>query len=183
MIARRYPFTTSVAIEKAYAGLSGIKLELSLAEVSAKLDEFFRERLRGLLAAELPGDVVDACLAAGSDKPTDAHARALALAALVPAVRASAGEVFKRATNIAKEAPPGNPAPPTEVGAEAPATEVALFAAFAELERALDQASAKNDWSQAFGAIADFAPILHRFFGEVFVMVDDERVGAATGSD
>jgi glycyl-tRNA synthetase beta chain len=129
-----------------------------------------------VLAADLPADVVEACLAAEFDRPHDVLARARALAALSPAIRASAGEVFKRATNIAKEAPPGAPIAPTEVAGDAPATEVALFESFAILERHLQGARSGSDWAQAFSAIAAFAPALHRFFEEVFVMVDEEKV-------
>src|SRR6185369_211647 len=167
VLARGYDLSLGAAVEKAYAGFEGVKLDLALPELSQKVGEFFRERLRGLLTGELPGDVVDACLAAGSDRPTDAQARAVALAALEPAVRAGAGEVFKRATNIAKEAPTGAPVVPAE--AKAPATEVALFSALAGLERELDLARERNDWSKAFAAIAAFAPALHRYFEDVFV--------------
>jgi glycyl-tRNA synthetase beta chain len=135
-----------------------------------------RERLRGLLTAELPADVVDACLAAESDRPTDVLGRVRGAAALAGDVRARAGEVFKRATNIAKEAPSGAPVPPKEVAADATAIEVALFAAHADLDKELDRAREAKDFATAFAAIAAFAPVLHRFFEEVFVMVDDEKV-------
>jgi len=176
ILGRGYDLSLGVAVEKAYQGFAGVKLDVSLADVKAKLADFFRERLRGLLAADLPADVVDACLAAGSDRPTDVRARALALAALEPGVRARAGEVFKRATNIAKEAPSGPPAAPTEVSAEAPPTEIALFAAFAQLQKQLDEARTQSNWAKAFAAIAAFAPALHRYFEGVFVMVDDEKI-------
>lgn len=176
ILAHKYDFSISAAVEQAYAGFAGVKLDLALAELAPKLGEFVRDRLRGLLTADLPTDVVDACLAAQSDRPTDVLGRVQALAALASDVRARAGEVFKRATNIAKEAPSGAPVPPKEVAADAPATEIALFAAFAELGKELDRALQAKDFATAFGAIAAFAPALHRFFEEVFVMVEDEKV-------
>jgi glycyl-tRNA synthetase beta chain len=115
-------------------------------------------------------------LAAESDRPNDALARAEALNALASDVRARAGEVFKRATNIAKEAPGGVPVPPQGVTADAPATEIALFSAFSRLASDLDGALLAKDFARAFAAIASFAPTLHAFFEEVFVMVDDEKV-------
>ena len=124
----------------------------------------------------MPADVVDACLEAASDRPTDVLARSLALAAVAPDVRRSAGEVFKRATNIAKEAPAGLPAAPAEISADSPATELALFAAFAQLDKQLDSARKASDWANAFAAIASFAPALHRYFEDVYVMVDDQKV-------
>jgi glycyl-tRNA synthetase beta chain len=176
ILARGYDLSLEAAIGKAHGGFATVKLDLALPDLTAKLGEFFRERLRGLLAADLPGDVVDACIAAENDRPADVHARAVALGALEPSVRAGAGEVFKRATNIAKEAPAGSPVAPTEVSNEPHATEVALFSAFAGLDKKLDLARSRSDWSQAFGAIADFSPALHRYFEDVYVMVEDEKV-------
>jgi glycyl-tRNA synthetase beta chain len=176
VIAHGFDASTAQIIEQAYAGFSGVKLDLALADLTPKLTDFVRERLRGLLIGDLPADVVDACLAAESDKPNDVLARATALNGLASDVRARAGEVFKRATNIAKEAPSGAPLPPREIAADAPASEIALFQAFVDLGKALDLARAGKDWGQAFAAIAAFAPVLHKFFEEVFVMVDDEKV-------
>jgi glycyl-tRNA synthetase beta chain len=176
MLTRGYDFSLAAAIGRAHDDFSGVKFDLTLPELTAKLSEFFRERLRGLLAADLPGDVVDACIAAGSDRPADVHARAVALGALEPSIRAGAGEVFKRATNIAKEAPAGSPVAPTEVSTEPHVTEITLFTAFAQLEKKLDAAKGGTDWPQAFGAIAAFSPALHRYFEDVYVMVEDENV-------
>ncbi|HMJ52899.1 MAG TPA: glycine--tRNA ligase subunit beta [Polyangiaceae bacterium] len=176
VVTHKYDLSISGAVEEAYSGFAGVKLDLALTELAPKLSEFFRERLRGLLAGELPADVVDACLAAESDHPTDVLGRVQALAALAADVRARAGEVFKRATNIAKEAPSGAPLPPNEVAADAPATEVALFAAFANLGQELDRSREAKDFGKAFAAIAAFAPALHQFFEAVFVMVDDEKL-------
>jgi glycyl-tRNA synthetase beta chain len=176
VLAHRYDLSISAAVEQAYAGFAGIKLDLALTDLAPKLGEFVRERLRGLLTSDFPTDVVDACLAAEADRPTDVLGRVKALAALAGDVRARAGEVFKRATNIAKEAPSGGPVPPKEVAADATATEIALFAAYAQLGKELDGALGAKDFSKAFAAIAAFAPTLHKFFEEVFVMVDDEKV-------
>jgi glycyl-tRNA synthetase beta chain len=176
ILARGYDLSLTAAMEKAHAGFSSVKLEIAPADLFAKLGEFFTERLRGLLAAEVPSDVVDACLASGSDRPADVQARAAALAALEPAIRASAGEVFKRATNIAKDAPGGAPLLPTAVATDVPPTEIALFSALAALEKRLDSARAKSDWAEAFAGIAAFAPTLHRYFEDVYVMVEDEKV-------
>jgi glycyl-tRNA synthetase beta chain len=176
--AQNVDFSVAAAVEQAYAGFTGVKLDLALSDLAPKLGDFFRERLRGLLVGELPTDVVEACLAAESDRPNDVLARARALSALASEVRASAGEVFKRATNIAKEAPSGAPVPPKEVASDAQPSEVALFAAFAALGKQLDGARDGRNWSEAFAAIAAFAPLLHKFFEDVFVMVDDEKVRA-----
>jgi glycyl-tRNA synthetase beta chain len=46
----------------------------------------------------------------------------------------------------------------------------------ASLERELDVAREKSDWAKAFAGIAAFAPTLHRYFEDVFVMDPDENV-------
>jgi glycyl-tRNA synthetase beta chain len=176
VLERGFDLSLDRAVRAAYAELAGVKLDLAEPELAAKLGEFFKERLRGLLQGELPADVVDACLAAGADRPTEVRARAEALAALDPAVRARCGEVFKRAGNIAREATPGEPVAPTEVLADAHASERALWDAVAKLGRRLDEAADRAAWNDAFAAIADFAPALHQFFEDVFVMVDDVAV-------
>src|SRR6185436_11525187 len=111
-------------------------------ELAAKLGEFFSDRLRGLLEAQLPTDAVAACLAVASDRPLDAKARATAIAGLDAATRASVGEVFKRATNIADKAPPGEPAPPP---ADAHPSEKALYDGFLTLREGLQQKAKAGD--------------------------------------
>jgi glycyl-tRNA synthetase beta chain len=176
VLDRRYDLPIKDAVAAAYAQYDGVKLDLALPALSAKVADFFRDRLRGLLSSDLPGDVVDACIAASSDRPSDVRARAEALAALAFDVRAGAGEVFKRATNIAKEAPDGAPAPPATVQADAHPSEVALFHAFQALSVDLESLRAARKWAEAFGRIAAFAPVMHQYFLDVFVMVDDADV-------
>lgn len=177
VLDRGWYLSLPTAIAKAYERLSEVKLDLSLDELQTKLGEFFHDRLRGLLISEaLPADVVDACLAAGSDRPTDVRNRARALAELDGETRARAGEVFKRATNIAKDAPKGVPVSPKELEPSPHASETALFDAFGSLKERLDAAERGSAWPEAFAAVAAFAPALHQFFEDVFVMVDDPKI-------
>jgi glycyl-tRNA synthetase beta chain len=162
---------------RAYAGFSGVKLDLSEAECIDRLADFSRDRLRGLLAEALPADVVDACLAVASGDPVDARARCQALVGLDAAVRAKVGEVFKRATNIARDATDGDaPVDPASLEEAPHAAERDLFLAFGALVGALDGALASSDYAGAFGHVAAFAPKLHEFFAQVFVMTDDLRL-------
>jgi glycyl-tRNA synthetase beta chain len=88
-------------------------------------------------------------------------------------VRASVGEVFKRAANIAKDATDGAPEAPVAVSADVHPSEAALFSAFEALRRSLE---ASKDPAASLSDVAKFAPVLGKFFEDVFVMVEDERL-------
>ena len=175
VLDRGYDLSMSAAFEAAYAGFEGVKLDATMEETRAKLGDFFRDRLRGLLIEHYPHDVVDACLASGHDVPTDVRARVVALAGLEPSVRSKAGEVFKRATNIAKEAPSGDPVDPVSIGAGVHEAEIATYRGLGDLDGRLRSAQNTRDFPAAFAAIAAFAPLLGDFFTHVLVM-DEDRV-------
>lgn len=162
------------AIRAAYEGHA--KLDATLAETEEKLGAFLKQRLRGLLEQSLPTDAVDACLDASADRPRDVALRARALSAIDPTLRASAGEVFKRAANIAKDAPDGEPRPPADVTSDVHASEDALFAAFRELRARVDVAQRAAEYEPALAAIAGFAPVLGKYFDDVMVMAEDAQV-------
>jgi glycyl-tRNA synthetase beta chain len=84
------------------------------------------------------------------------------------------GEVFKRATNIADKAPPGEPAPPS--GEAVHPSEITLHDGYIALRARLEQSARAGSYAEAFGAVAEFAPLLHQFFLDVFVMTDDAAV-------
>lgn len=176
VLDRGYGLSMSAMFEAAYAGFEGVKLDATMPETTAKLGDFFRDRLRGLLIEHHPHDVVDACLASSHDVPTDVRDRVVALAGLDVSVRSKAGEVFKRATNIAKEAPLGDAVDPLLVGKGAHETEVAVYRALGDLDERLRSAQNTRDFPAAFAAIADFAPLLGAFFTNVFVMDDDTAI-------
>jgi glycyl-tRNA synthetase beta chain len=176
VLEKSWDLALPAAIRHAYEGFSAVKLDLDESTTSARLAEFFRSRFRGVLAA--PTDVIDATLAAGHDRPHQVALRAAALSRLAPETRALAGEVFKRAANIAKGAPAGPSRSPRDVQREVHASEQKLFDNFAELERALDEAEKRRDYASALEKIAEFAPALGRFFDDVFVMVDDAELRA-----
>lgn len=154
----------------------GIALSLSGGELADKLADFLRERLRNLLVAELPQDVVDACLAVEGDRPTDVRDRARALATLSPELRARAGEVWKRVTNIAKQAPDGAPLDPRELEASPHPAEIAVYDAQRGVAAAIDDALATRDHARAFAEMARLAPLLQEYFTHVFVMAEDAKL-------
>ncbi|HVU04688.1 MAG TPA: glycine--tRNA ligase subunit beta [Polyangiaceae bacterium] len=173
LLERAWDLDVPAAVRAAYGGFSGVKLDLDGAATAERLAAFLAQRLRGILGAELAGDVVDACIAVNHDRPVDVARRARAVSTLDPAVRQSVGEVFKRANNIAKDAKEGSPVPPETLGGETNPSEKALFEAFGKLRVTLAPGA---DPAKSLAAIADFAPVLAKFFTDVFVMVDDEKV-------
>lgn len=184
LLAHQWDVAVTALLRISYGSLAQVALDLELEPLVSKLGAFFTERLRGLLeqgverlgeapsaATGLPKDVVEACLAAGADRVVDALRRAETLAGLDATTRARAGEVFKRAANIAKEAPEGARVPPESLGLEVHPSEQALFEGTARLERRL--AAAATDYPAAFAAVEEFAPLLSSFFNDVFVMDDN----------
>jgi glycyl-tRNA synthetase beta chain len=161
------------AIARAREGHSA-ELDLDAARLASALEPFFRDRLRVLLGADMAADAVDAALAVAADRPFDARARARALVELGAETRAKLGEVFKRATNIAKEAPDERDPGALERGDE-PA-EQALFDAFQAVRGDLEAHARAGDYPAAFDKLASLAPALARFFEEVLVMAEDPQV-------
>ena len=172
MLDRGFDLKLSDAFHAAYDGFK-VKLDLSREELAAKLGDFFVERLKGLLADKLPTDAVHACLPVALDRPLDARARAQAIVQLDAATRARVGEVFKRATNIASGASAGAPEPPP---AGAHASEVAVYEGFVGMKDRLAELTGAGKYGEAFAEVAAFAPRLHQYFLDVFVMTDDLAV-------
>lgn len=170
LLARDLNLDLGQAIMAAYDGYKPSALELSRVDLTTKLLEFFAERLKGVLGDKLDADVVAAVLPVSARRPVDARARGQAISQLPSSVRASVGEVFKRAHNIAKEAPVGEPAPPR---ADAVPAETELYAAYGKLKTTLEQAVARSAYRDGFQAVAAFAPLMSRYFVDVFVMAED----------
>ncbi|MBW2457342.1 MAG: glycine--tRNA ligase subunit beta [Deltaproteobacteria bacterium] len=158
------------AFAAAHGGYEGTALDLDAEALTTKLVAYSRDRLRGLLTDRFPTDVVEAALGVAANRPLDARARAEAIAELDVETRGKVGEVFKRATNIAKEAPAGEP----ERGPE-PA-EVALHDAFFAIQAELASLSAAGDYPAAFAKLATLAPTLAVYFDEVLVMAKEPEV-------
>ncbi|WP_437598846.1 glycine--tRNA ligase subunit beta [Sorangium sp. So ce590] len=174
LLDRDLDLRLGAAFSAAYDGYAGVKLDVAREELAARLGEFFAERLRGLLSDRLPQDAVLACLRVAADRPLDLRARVRAIDALSPETRARVGEVFKRATNIADKAPPGEPVAP--FGQDVHSSETALFAGYLKLREQIASDVQSGAYDAAFKAVADFAPLLHQYFIDVFVMTDDAAV-------
>jgi glycyl-tRNA synthetase beta chain len=94
-----------------------------------------------------------------------------AIATLDATTRASVGEVFKRATNIAKHATPGRARRPERRRARERDRPLRGVSA-ASASRA-DELAKKADYPAFFAEIASIAPVMEKYFLDVFVMCDD----------
>jgi len=146
------------------------------AEVAAELEAFFLDRLRYLLVARgYPADEVDAVLGARDpDALDDPHEAWLRLKAL-HRVRSEAREdfehlavAFKRAKNILGQ----QPAAKVDAGLLTEAAERELHAAVGRL------AGTNGSYEGRLRALAGLRAPVDRFFDDVLVMAEDEKVRA-----
>ncbi len=141
---------------------------------AAKLEDFFRARLRGIfIDLNIPPQDADAALAQDYRDPIDARARAQACAKISKEAR----EVFKRVANILDDAR----AKKLELGA---VPDPALFVAAGNVEHALYDAitaaqqrevepRAKRDYASVFESLERLRPTVAAFFDKGGVMVMD----------
>lgn len=176
LLARSWHVSWREAAAQA-AGLYGARLQWAVPELAEELGEFVRQRLRGVLADEgLPADVVEAALGPGGDDVADVAHRARALAGcLGEPYLDDALVAFQRAYNITR----GRLGDGRFDGAlvQEPA-ERALVEA---MERALPEVEARASAGDVAGAVrrlAELRPAVDRFFDDVLVMAEDERVRA-----
>jgi glycyl-tRNA synthetase beta chain len=140
---------------------------------------FAQERVRFVLEHRgLPSEVVRAATAAAGDV---VPLRARRVAEALQALRTSAdfqalAALFKRVKNIAKELT-GRAALDREALTE-PA-EQALLAALDGCRPEVEAAEGRADYRRALTVIAGLRPAVDRFFTDVFVMADDQRLRTA----
>lgn len=163
-------------LEQAHAGyVEQIKSVAPYAELGPKLDEFIRARLRVLLGELHGGDLVEACLAAWDGRSLrDLDRRVRALAAFKKDVAfESLAIAFKRAWNIAKDAPSGS----VDEARLEPGAEKDLWDSFARIRTAMEDHTSRGDYPAALALVAaELRAPIDRYFTDVFVMVDDLAV-------
>lgn len=163
-------------LRAAYAGYVAQDKKLAPeAEVISKLDDLIRGRLRSFLGERHAPDAVEACLAAwGGGSLRDLAARLDALTSIrrEPEFE-SLATAFKRAYNIAKDAPEG--ALKDELFEHD--AERALAHAFHAMAGRIEEATESGRYEQALRIVAtELRGPIDRFFEQVFVMVDDVSV-------
>ena len=138
----------------------------------AKLEEFFRARLRGnFVDGGIPAQDADAALAQDFRDPVDARSRALACAKISREARA----VFKRVANIlddarAKQIEPGHHVDPKAFVADA---ERQLHAAIAGAQDRERKAREDRNYAAVFDSLEQLRPTVAAFFDKGGVMVMD----------
>lgn len=161
-------------VAAAAARLYGDRLTRTPEQILDDLRPFLHDRIRYIL--ELAGyayDEIEAALAAGVANLPDLRARVDAL----HKVRESADFLTvvlaaKRISNIVKDAAEQ----PFDEALAAEPAEKNLAAAFQGLRSDVESAAAAGDYERCLHRITGLAPVLDRFFVEVLVMAEDEKV-------
>jgi glycyl-tRNA synthetase beta chain len=145
------------------------------ADARTQLDEFFRARLRGILVEDEKLDVqtVEVALAVGASNPSDARARAQALAIVPADVRAA----FKRIGNILDDArakgfgtnPDVNPA------LFVSPVENSLWDSWSQEAVSINGSLASKRYRETFEGLAKIGAQLAAFFDKGGVMVMDPK--------
>ncbi len=182
---KKFPISLRVLMQNTLAEYRGSEAEKRFTSNAYDQDvaSFFRERLEFYLR-DVRGfayDVVNAVLAAGADNVPDALARAEAAAEVRDTEDFEAISVaFKRIKNILRQA--------TETGKwSADAAHAVSSEGDAAAERALAQQGSESGtkvrelaaagrYDEALSEIARIRKPLDKFFDDVMVMVDDEKV-------
>jgi len=174
---------------QAYRGSAAEKQFSHAVDYASTLQTFFRERLEFYLRDVLgfKYDVVNAVLAAGCDNVVDAVARAEAVTRARSSQQAKELEAvcisFKRIKNIlaqAREKKISVPDRPNEgLMGEVGTAETALW-----MNGVVNSGAHYKTWREqgnydlALSSAACLRPVLDRFFEEVMVMVEDEKIRA-----
>lgn len=153
-----------------------------VASKSRALDAFIVERLkflfekRGYRADEIAAVLPESQGLAGLS-PLSVRQRLDALRAVRPSADfAPLAVLFKRATNIVKDVPPGDPGSRDLAAIRAALVEPAELALVDALEArrpSIAAAVAQAEYTRALLEVAALRPAVDKFFTDVFVMVDD----------
>lgn len=156
------------------ARLYGDRLDNQGDDVVDTLRPFLEDRLRYLLGQHGYGhDEIEAALAVSGSRPPDVEARVKAVHALREREEfLSVVLSAKRIVNIVKGAPEHS----LKQEALVEEAEKELHAAFVDLREDIEESAESGDYEQGLEKIAELAPVLDRFFDEVLVMDENERL-------
>ncbi|MDR1702430.1 MAG: glycine--tRNA ligase subunit beta, partial [Sporomusaceae bacterium] len=145
-------------------------------ELNGAIAEFFRARLKNVLNDKnVPYDIIDAVLAAGTDDIYDACLRAAALADFVTKNTAApeALQALKRVGNLAKQAQNNLTIDPALFETDA---EKELYQAYSDLKEKSGQLIAAKQYPAALAGLVFLTKPVNDFFASVMVMVENEAI-------
>ncbi len=161
-------------------GLGALSEMAGAGENAAALRAFFVDRLRFALGEQgAKYDEINAALAADDDGPLDAAARCEAIAQVRPTENFEPVAVsFKRIRNILDKAGgvEAYAAKPVDETLLEPGAEQELFRAFAALKPEATRLGRDRAYASALGQIASLRPAIDKFFDDVLVMANDEKL-------
>jgi len=164
------------AVATQAARLYGDKLTRGAEQILEDLRPFLYDRIRYILGlAGYAYDEIEAALAVGVSSLPDLKARVEALHRMRESPDfLSVVLAAKRIANIVKDAAEQ----PLDESLLAEPAEKDLAKAFRGMQADIEAAAAAGDYERCLRRIADLAPVLDRFFVEVLVMAEDEKVRA-----
>ena len=176
VLAHRCDLSLRALIEQVYTEFSQYQAPVSLEDVTGRLEEFFRARLRNIFMDQgYSFDLVEAALGSDSDRIAAVWRRLQVLQTQrhTPEFEALL-TAFTRAANLARHATTGSidPALLTEDA------EVGLYQAWSRVKKEIRSLERQDRTEQAMLAAAALLEPIGRFFDGVLVMADDAAVRA-----
>lgn len=163
----------TIALERLQA--DGL-LKKPMEETAEELRSFFAQRLKTVLQEEgIRYDVIDAVLGADISRPKLVLAKAKVLMERANAYETYklAVEGFTRAANLGVKGMADVPLDETDMAEPA---ERELYKTYQQAEEAFAASVSKQDADGMYEALALMVPVIHRFFDDVMVMVEDETI-------
>jgi len=143
-----------------------------------RLRAYYLERAAGPGARAVTSEMFDAVLATRPASPLDFDARLKALATFLELPEAgSLTAANKRISNILRKAS-GAAAAEVDVERLRESAEVRLFDAMRSLRTAVNEATARREYTGALGRLAQLRPAVDAFFDQVMVMDEDPALRA-----
>jgi glycyl-tRNA synthetase beta chain len=159
----------SALLEAAIANYGGA-VAANAGKLLPAIQEFVVGRLRSHLAADHATEVVDACLAAGSDFPYDVQEKCKAVEALRGREDyASLITAFKRVLNILGKETGGSFQPAL---AQHP-SETALWDAFLSVRERAQARLTQRSFGEVLALLVELRPPIDRYFDDVLVMCEE----------
>ncbi|MCL5057748.1 MAG: glycine--tRNA ligase subunit beta [Actinobacteria bacterium] len=161
-------------IARAYQGYGGMSLKAGLDSVAGDLEEFFRQRIRGLLTDRgFAYDIIDAVLAGGVDDILGVLKRVEALACFRRETAFDAViTAYSRANNLSKKYDRTDVSPQLFQHQ----AEKELYEALAGVRQKVAELLDMRDYQGVLRQVALLRGPVDSFFDAVMVMVDNEKV-------